>query len=184
MCLWFPPVGCCGRSLRQKSRAISFRDLAEPREQLARDRESFDGYLIAESDRVLRDSLAGEPGSRRTFKAPRDSLAVLVGCFDIELAVRTPVLPLDHLTFDLDEVFLLSRVVRRGVVRERFRRQPECDRHHGECSERTSYAVGPQELTYLSGGYLELCHCAPHLESCGSQSYGVSSSFRTVHSQP
>src|SRR5262245_45256942 len=40
------------------------------------------------------------------------------------------------------------------------------------------------ENAYLSGGYFESCHCAPHLESCGSQSYGVSSSVRTVHSQP
>ncbi len=31
---------------------------------------------------------------------------------------------------------------------------------------------------------MDLCHCAPHLESSGSQSYFVSGSVRTVHSKP
>ena len=109
--LRIPPVGRRGRPLGQQSGSVCFGHLAEPRKRLARNREPFDGDLIADAERVLLEPLAEEPGSRSAFEAPHDELAVLVGGFDIELAVRTPVLPPYDLALDLDEILLLLGVV-------------------------------------------------------------------------
>lgn len=92
---------------------------------IARDRKPFDGCLIADADRIRRDSVAEEPGSRRAFESPDDKLAVVVGCFDIELAVRTPVLPPFNLDLDRDDILLLLPMGE--VVRQRFADQPECN---------------------------------------------------------